>query len=118
MDAVEITRLENGVIKIDYPQKHITLDIVDEVFKRSSSMVDGPSRFIISGNRVLYVDYDVLKFTASPEYSELVLAQAILTRTRVERLLGSLYMKTHPTNYLNQCFVDETSALVWLEAAK
>jgi len=118
MDVVEITRLESGVIKIDYPQKHITLDIVEEVFKRASSMIDGPSPFIISGNRILYVDYDVLKFTASPEYSDLVSAQAILTRTRVERLLGSLYMKTHPTNYLNQCFVDEASALAWLASVK
>ena len=114
METVKVTKLSNDVIHIIYLNSRITLDDIQHAFEQCLNIMDGPLRLMISGNRIRYADYDALKITGSPEFEAKIFAQAIVTKTIVERLLGRLYIKTHPTRYLNECFLDEVSALEWL----
>ena len=111
--TVEI--LDNGIVSVIYPKKgHITLDMFHNIYDQIRNLASEPVPIMVSGHRVRYIEYGALALTTSPEVGLLVSAQALVTKTRLERLLGKLYLKTHPPKYPCRCFSSEDEAQRWL----
>jgi hypothetical protein len=110
-----VTKLDNGIVSVLFPKKgHITLDMLHRAYAQIRLLAIEPVQVMIVGQRVHYVEYDALQLTTSPEINLLVAAQAIVTKTRLECLLGKLYLKTHRPKYPSRCFLTEDEAQYWL----
>lgn len=111
----EVIKMDNGIVRITYPAKsHLTLALVKAGFEQVLELVDEPCLLMVVGRGIRYADYDALTFTNTPVVTEMVKAQALITRTFIERVLGDMYVKTHPTPYPNRCFTDSSKAEEWL----
>jgi len=110
-----VERLDNGIVSVIYPKKgHITLDMFHNIYAQIRNLASEPVPIMIIGQRVHYVEYGALELTTTPEVAAMVSAQAVVTKTRLECLLGKLYLKTHRTKYPSRCFISEDEAQQWL----
>jgi len=115
LSEVTVEKLDNGIVSVIYPKKgHITLDMFHNIYAQIRNLTSEPVPIMIIGQRVHYVEYGALELTTTPEVATLVSAQAIVTKTRLECLLGKLYLKTHRTQYPSRCFLSEDEAQHWL----
>jgi len=115
LSKATVKKLDSGVVSVIYPKKgHITLDMFHNIYAQIQNLAIKPVPIMIIGQRVHYVEYGALELTTTPEVAAMVSAQAIVTKTRVECLLGKLYLKTHPTKYPSRCFLSEDEAHHWL----
>jgi len=115
LSKATVKKLDSGVVSVIYPKKgHITLDMFHNIYAQIRNLASKPVPIMIIGQRVHYVEYGALELTTTPEVAAMVSAQAIVTKTRVECLLGKLYLKTHPTKYPSRCFLSEDEAHHWL----
>ena len=115
LSQATVEKLDSGIISVIFPKKgHITLDIFHDIYTQIRHLANTPVPIMVAGQRVHYIEYGALELTTTPEISAMINAQAIVTKTRVECLLGKLYLKTHPTNYPSRCFLSEDEAQQWL----
>jgi len=115
LSEAAVEKLDSGIIRVIYPKKgHITLDMFHNIYIQIGNLASEPVPIMIIGQRVHYVEYGALELTTTPEVAAMVSAQAIVTKTRLECLLGKLYLKTHRTKYPSRCFLSEDEALHWL----
>jgi len=115
LNKATVERLDNEILKVTYPNKgHITLDVFHNIYDQIRNLTSEPAQIMVLGHRVYYVEYEALELTTSPEVVAMISAQAIITKTRLECLLGKLYLKTHPTKYPSRCFLSEDEAQHWL----
>jgi len=115
LSEATVKKLDNGIVSVLYPKKgHITIDMFHNIYAQIRNLASEPVPIMIIGQRVHYVEYGALELTTTPEVAALVSAQAIVTKTRVECLLGKLYLKTHRTKYPSCCFLSEDEAQHWL----
>jgi hypothetical protein len=115
LSEATVEKLCSGIVRVIYPKKGlITLDMFHNIYAQIRQLANTPVAIMIIGQRVHYIEYGALELTTKPEINAFISAQAIVTKTRLECLLGKLYLKTHPTNYPSRCFASEDEAQHWL----
>jgi len=115
LNEAKVEQLDNGIVSVIYPKKGlITLGMFHNIYDQIRNLASEPVPIMIIGQRVHYVEYGALELTTTPEVAAMVSAQAIVTKTRLECLLGELYLKTHRTKYPSRCFLSEEEAQRWL----
>jgi len=111
---VVISELEPCLIEIDYKTKIITAELLESVIEKvHREWPDDRVAILVKGAAAVDLGR-VAKTVEMPELGQTTAAVAILTQSKLARMLGNLFMQLERSPYPNRLFDDEAAAIAWL----
>lgn len=119
-DAVPRPRvhLADGVCCIDFsPGTRIDVDMVEFVFHQRIRLMGSAGekqKLLVTGNRVLTLDYAASRLSVSARVAGSIVACAVVSDSALERAIAALFTNLFKPPYPFRLFAHRDDALRWL----
>lgn len=106
---------DDGIVNILFGSLQITVEhMVHSVTVHRRLVPNKKSLVLLVGEAAISVQGQLSMVGSSDWFSEVTTAVAIVTQTKLGRILGNIFMNIHKNPYPTKIFNDEESAKAWL----